>query len=180
MNKSDVKIGGVYEAKVSDKLTKVRIDGENRRGGWNVTNLATNKKVRIKSARRLQAAVTSATKAQAKEATKAAGAKDEKIEAPGKATAKKTRSAKAGGAKPKRRSALDAAAEVLGKTGKPMRCRELIAGMAEQGLWSSPNGKTPHATLYAALLREIRDKGAGSRFRKVERGQFAIKTEAKT
>ena len=27
--------------------------------------------------------------------------------------------------------------------------------MAEQGLWSSPNGKTPSATLYAAILREI-------------------------
>ena len=44
--------------------------------------------------------------------------------------------------------------------------------MAEQGLWSSPAGKTPHATLYAAMMREARDKGTTSRFRKVDRGTF--------
>ncbi len=180
MNKSDVKIGGVYMARVSDKLTKVRIDVESRHGGWDATNLGTNKKVSIKSARRLQATAKSAMKAQAKEATKAAVAKNENFEAPGKATAKKARSKKGDGEqKPKRCSALDAAAEVLRKTGKSMRCRELITAMAEQRLWSSPNGRTPWATLYAALLREIRDKREAARFRKVERGQFAIRTEAK-
>lgn len=75
---------------------------------------------------------------------------------------------------PNRRGALDAALVVLKKADKPMRCRELIETMAEQGLWSSPKGKTPHATLYAALLREIRDKGGASRFRKVDRGLFAL------
>ncbi len=44
-----------------------------------------------------------------------------------------------------------------------------------EGLWTSPNGKTPHATLYSAILREINTKGAESRFTKVERGQFARK-----
>lgn len=47
------------------------------------------------------------------------------------------------------------------------------AAMAEQGLWKSPAGATPHATLYAATLREIGKKGGDARFRKVERGQFA-------
>lgn len=75
-------------------------------------------------------------------------------------------------AKPKRVSALDAAAEVLRKAGKPMRSQEMITAMAEQGLWSSPNGKTPHATLYAAILREINDKGGEARFRKADRGLF--------
>ena len=79
-----------------------------------------------------------------------------------------------GEAKPKRVSALDAAAQVLAKAGKPMRAKELIAAMAEQGLWSSPAGKTPHATLYAAMMREARDKGTASRFRKIDRGQFAF------
>jgi len=78
----------------------------------------------------------------------------------------------AGDAKPKRVSALDAAAEVLKKAGKPMRSQEMIAAMAEQGLWSSPAGKTPHATLYAAILREIGDKGGEARFRKADRGLF--------
>ncbi len=75
-------------------------------------------------------------------------------------------------ARPKRISALDAAAEVLKKAGQPMRAQEMIAAMSEAGLWSSPSGKTPHATLYAAILREIGDKGDDARFRKTDRGLF--------
>ncbi|MBL8765683.1 MAG: hypothetical protein JNM07_15700, partial [Phycisphaerae bacterium] len=54
-------------------------------------------------------------------------------------------------AKPKRVSALDAAAQVLQKSGQAMRAQEMIAARSEAGLWSSPNGKTPPATLYAAI-----------------------------
>ena len=67
-------------------------------------------------------------------------------------------------------SALDAAAKVLHRTGKRMTCPELITAMAEQGLWTSPKGKRPQATLYAALLREIDDKGTEARFEKVGAG----------
>ena len=74
--------------------------------------------------------------------------------------------------KPKNLSALDAAAQVLAKADKPMRTKELIETMAQRGLWSSPNGKTPAATLYAAILREIKNKGDRARFKKIERGQF--------
>lgn len=81
--------------------------------------------------------------------------------------------------KPKRTSALDAAAQVLAKAGQPMRTQELITAMAEQGLWKSPGGKTPHATLYAAMLREITEKGKDARFTKVDRGQFAFNNSRK-
>jgi hypothetical protein len=37
-----------------------------------------------------------------------------------------------------------------------------------------PNGKTPHSTLYAAILREITTKGAASRLIKADRGKFAL------
>ena len=88
-------------------------------------------------------------------------------------TAKKTRTRKpAAEPKPKRVSALDAAAQVLADAGQPMRVKEMIDAMAERGLWSSPGGKTPEATLYAAIIREIATKGDAARFRKVERGQF--------
>src|SRR5260370_34502367 len=72
----------------------------------------------------------------------------------------------------KQMSALDAAAKVLTETGRPMSCPELIAAMAAKGYWSSPKGKTPAATLYAAMTREAATKGAAARFRKVGRGQF--------
>jgi hypothetical protein len=73
----------------------------------------------------------------------------------------------------KKLSALDAAARVLAETGRPMNCRELIEAMAARGYWTSPQGKTPEATLYAAILREAATKGADARFVKVERGTFA-------
>ena len=75
--------------------------------------------------------------------------------------------------KPKKVSALDAAAKVLGEAGKPMNCPEMIEEMSRKELWTSPNGATPHATLYAAILREIKVKGRESRFTKTERGKFA-------
>ena len=70
-------------------------------------------------------------------------------------------------------SALDAAARVLAEAGQPMSCPELIAAMAAQGSWTSPAGKTPAATLYTAILREIRTKKGQARFRKTGPGRFA-------
>jgi hypothetical protein len=49
----------------------------------------------------------------------------------------------------------------------------MIDSMAAKGYWASPGGKTPAATLYSAMLREITSKGANSRFIKTERGRFA-------
>ena len=84
--------------------------------------------------------------------------------------AKKTKDQKE--KKPKRVSALDAAAQVLAASPTPMTAVQMIEQMATQGLWESPGGKTPSATLYAAVIREISAKGTESRFRKVERGMF--------
>jgi len=72
----------------------------------------------------------------------------------------------------KRVSMLDAAYRVLKECGQSMRARELIDAMATRGLWISPAGKTPHATLYAAMFREVRGKGRESRFRQLDRGLF--------
>jgi len=46
--------------------------------------------------------------------------------------------------------------------------------MQVAGLWSTPNGATPDATLYASILREINTKGKDSRFRKTDRGLFTL------
>ena|SRR5437016_2963827 len=73
-----------------------------------------------------------------------------------------------------RLSALDAAARVLSESRQALTCPELIAAMAAQGYWTSPAGKTPQATLHAALTREIKLKKEQSRFRKTERGKFAL------
>lgn len=88
-----------------------------------------------------------------------------------KRKAKKTSEPKADG----KLSAIDAAAKVLTEAGKPMNTKEMISTMAEKGYWTSPGGKTPAATLYSAILREITTKGAEARFQKTERGKFAVR-----
>jgi hypothetical protein len=72
-------------------------------------------------------------------------------------------------------SALDAAVKVLAEEGKPMNAKELIEAMAARGYWNSPGGKTPDATLSAAIGTEIRKKGAQSRFTKPSPGKFALR-----
>jgi hypothetical protein len=74
---------------------------------------------------------------------------------------------------PSQSSALDAAARVLRDSGKAMSCPELIAQMAVKGFWTSPKGRTPASTLYAAIAREVKLKGPASRFVKTGPGRFA-------
>ena len=75
----------------------------------------------------------------------------------------------------KKLSALDAAAQVLAEAGTPLTCQAMIDAMATQGYWTSPGGKTPASTLYAAILRELKVKGNDARFAKTERGKFALR-----
>jgi HB1, ASXL, restriction endonuclease HTH domain len=69
-------------------------------------------------------------------------------------------------------SCIDAAARVLAEAKEPMTTKAMIEQMAAKELWSSPNGQTPAATLYSAILREINTKGKESRFKKADRGLF--------
>ena len=71
-------------------------------------------------------------------------------------------------------SAIDAAAKVLGESKEPLNTKQMIEQMEAKGYWKSPGGKTPSATLYSAILREVQTKGKEARFVKVERGQFTI------
>jgi hypothetical protein len=50
-------------------------------------------------------------------------------------------------------SCLNAAAKVLAEKGEPMTCKEMIEAMAAKGYWTTPGGKTPHATLYSSIAR---------------------------
>ena len=228
MKKNEVEIGKVYTAKVTNKVVQVRIDAENRHGGWDATNLETGKKVRIQSAQRLRGEVrksaaelraiaqadqenarlaeeretaadgtTASERAMAADAaTKGKGKRKANAPAEGQeaqtsvptveggaiaeaaatepvAKPRRTRAAKT--PKEKRMSGLDAAAQVLQEQGAPMNAKEMIAAAEAKGYWKSPGGKTPHATLYSAIIREIKVKGAEARFSKADRGKFACK-----
>jgi beta-xylosidase len=69
-------------------------------------------------------------------------------------------------------SQLDAAAVVLSKAKAAMSARELVDAMTSSGMWTSPAGKTPWATLASAMDREIKTKAGASRFEKVAPGRF--------
>lgn len=92
-----------------------------------------------------------------------------------KQPAKATRKPRAKKAAPVEKMSQMAAAErVLAESGEPMNCKTMVEAMAAKGYWSSPGGKTPHSTLYAALLRHIRKQGKDARFVKTDRGMFAL------
>jgi hypothetical protein len=71
-------------------------------------------------------------------------------------------------------SALDAAAKVLAESKTPLNCRQIVEQMAAKGLWTSPGGATPWATISAAIGTEINKKGKDSRFTKASPGNFTI------
>lgn len=67
-------------------------------------------------------------------------------------------------------SGLDLAAKILADAGEPLGTKEIAKRVIAAG-WTT-KGKTPHATLYAAMSREITVKGNESRFAKAGRGLF--------
>jgi len=93
-------------------------------------------------------------------------AKPAKPEAKPKAKAKAAKKARG-------MSGLDAAAKVLAEAGEPLHCKVIVERALAKDYWTT-NGQTPHATLYAAMLREIQAKGDESRFVKADRGLFAL------
>jgi hypothetical protein len=70
-------------------------------------------------------------------------------------------------------SGLDAAAKVLAEAGTPLKCTEIVERALKAGYWQT-NGQTPSATLYSAMLREINVKGKESRFKRTDKGTFAL------
>ena len=99
---------------------------------------------------------------------KAAKGKAPKVKATKPAKAPKAKAPK----KDRPMSGLDAAARVLAEAREPMRVKDIVAAAAKKGYWKSKAGKTPEATVYAAIIREIHDKGGESRFEKKDRGLF--------
>jgi len=89
--------------------------------------------------------------------------------AAGNAKAKKAKPA----APAKKLSQIQAAVRVLAEAGEPMTARAMVEAMQAKRYWTSPAGKTPEATLYASIIRDIR-KGKDARFVKTGRGTFAL------
>ena len=112
-----------------------------------------------KPASKAPAKAKGAAKTQAAETP--AETKDDAAEAPAAegSAKRKTKKAKAPKASDGRLSQLDAAVKVLGESGQPMSTKDMVETMGAKGYWSSPGGRTPEATLYSAILREVKNRG---------------------
>ena len=190
MKKNDVKIGQCYMAKVTNSVVPVRIDAERPRGGWDGKNIATGRKVLIKSAQRLRGKCTEADlaglkrptpKQRSKATTKATSAATvakpadkpthEATQGKGRDTGQ-TVAKVAKPAKPKQISGLTAAFMVLVDADAELDVKTIVETAAGKGWWKS-DAATPAATVYAAIIREIAVKGEKSRFaRGAKRGTF--------
>lgn len=62
-------------------------------------------------------------------------------------------------------SLLDAAAQTLKHSRRPMNTKEIVARIIESGIWTPTGAKTPEQSLYSAIFREIKEK-ENPRFRK--------------
>ena len=68
---------------------------------------------------------------------------------------------------------LDAAALLLAAYPHPLGAKQLVACMAARRLWIT-HGRSPQATVAAAICYDIDRKGASSRFAKVGPGLFTL------
>ena len=166
MADAGIRAGDRAFVKVGRNLVEVRVDGK-AEGGWSVPS-------------RTGKAMTVKTLLAAEGETLVAHETDS---APAKATPAKAKSTstKAANSAPSSRavpqkgmSLLNAAAAVLERSDAPMAVKAMIEKAKESGLWTPRGGKTPEQTLYSAIIREIRDRGNTSRFRKEGRGLFAF------
>ncbi len=175
MKAAEVQIGGEYKTRFGKETVKVKILAEKASGGWTALNLATKKKIFISLARLLRDPGTTGATTTTEEpltVVEVPTATVETISEPKAKPARKQRTTDESATLAKKTSQIEAAIQILTESKEPMNCQAMVEAMSAQGLWTSPGGKTPHATLYAAILREINTKGNDARFRKVDRGQF--------
>jgi hypothetical protein len=164
--KSTTKTGSTKNPRTGEALRKQAIADADR----NIAAIeAAEKAPDTKSTERDDTTLAEFFPRQAKKSRKSASAARVEGAAKVKAATKPSKAAK-----PHRNerkiSGLDAAAKVLTESTEPLNATT-IAEKAIAAGWVT-NGKTPHATLYAAMIREIAVKGRESRFKKTERGLF--------
>ena len=157
---NEFKAGDRAYTKVGRNLVEVRVKAKTETG-WTVTT-RTGRTLNVRSLEAAPGAAAGIAPAATPKASK-----------PAKASAKAT--PKSVAAVPKKGlSLLNAAATVLERSGEAMPVRAMIEEAKASGLWTPGGGKTPEQTLYSAIIREIKDKGGASRFRKDGRGRFSF------
>lgn len=172
MKDTDIHIAKCYDIKVGNNTTAVRIMKPLATGGWEAVTLAANKTIVIKSGKRIVGPHRPTTPTMAQGAAKGTEPSQDATGHPSPTTAKSAQNT----LRTNRMSILDAAAQVLAEAKEPLNCKLMIKAMLDKAYWQpAQSGKTPANTLHAALSKEIKTKGADSRFEKVGRGLFGLR-----
>ncbi len=183
MKKNEVKVGGVYLAKVTNKVVPVKITSENPSGGYHGLNLKTGKTIKLKSAQRLRGpatwpakptqtkSVATKLKSPKKIITKAEYEAEAKVELAAKDTTKPNEATKdttsaekrdtgqpaATGGKPgentKPLSLIKAAVCVLEACERPLNCKEIVTKAMDAKIWQPRNGGLTPANTLSAAMR---------------------------
>ncbi len=180
------KPAGTKKAAVKAAVIEVKKDAAGR--FWLVPKSGNGKEVgpfeTKKEALAAKAGKAPAAKAAKGKKAKKAGSKIKVVKGATAKGAKKAKTAKAPKAakpksdKPKHFGLLDAAIQVLNEhNGKAFNAKEQFELIEKAKLWKSPSGKTPIATLEAALAREL--KKDSPRVAKPEPGKFIAVKQAK-
>jgi hypothetical protein len=175
MKLENVKVGETYTLAVGKNKVAVVVKDVDAKGKITVAS-ASGKQMTVADAGRLtvRTVADGVGRPSAKGATHGASRKASTPKATKAASGRNVGQQGAPQAKEKRVGLVDAAILVLHEAGnKPMNVKAIIEAILARKLWST-NGKTPAATLYSSILREIQKKGSEARFKKVDRGQFAL------
>lgn len=186
MSESSFSPGDIAIAKFARYPAQVTIEERLPDGSWRVRTRTGATKVvrRLESPDGLRVETADATATPAtEEATPATAVSDTAVaeeqpsesttEAASEPTAPIVPSTKA--VPPTKLSLVNAAAAVLERSDEPLPVKAMIEQAKAAGLWSPGGGKTPEQTLYSSIIREIREKGERSRFRRGEaKGTFAF------
>jgi hypothetical protein len=157
--------------KVSGKIAPVKLTAVNPRGGWDGTNVQTNRPVHVRGAGRLRGIWPKKTMPIVDDVAPSGKAAASAAHPSPRPAGADTGERDATVAKKERSSLLNLAARVLAESSEPLNCQQMVERVLATGLWQS-EGKTPAATLASAIIREIAKKGEAARFRKVDRGKF--------
>jgi hypothetical protein len=181
-----VKVGLVYSAKVGSSWLPVRIDKSLGHGRYQGASMPSGTKLTVPTTaikgdgqtveqwEKQNTPKPDETPAPAAAPTADGGAGSKKSAAAEQpAKAKKER--KTAGP---RKSLANAAVLVLADAKEPMNAKAIVEKATADGLYEPGKGKTPHATLYSAMLREARE--TDGRFQKTHRGLWELTAAGKT
>ncbi|MBI5725788.1 MAG: winged helix-turn-helix domain-containing protein [Planctomycetes bacterium] len=170
MEKKQIQVGQVYSTKCGGAWLSVRIDKSLGHGRYEGTSLPSGKVIKT---------CTDAIRGDGQsEAQWKVSRTPKQHDLPVPQPSPKIEKPKAEKKKQRGPSGLDSAVAVLAEAKGPMNTTDMVKRMLETGMWKT-NGKTPAATIYAAIIREISTLGGKARFKKTDRGMFTLTAAGK-